>query len=292
MFDLFTNAAASLAAPAKRLWETVTTAPEAQVCESYGTSDTPEYAPLMSMMFGEEDDTTGGYEEEYQEEWTEEDDPLGQYGREEDEAMIGELASQVDLEMIDDSDKVGRMGVRMADNPVTGFRNLDEMIARATEAADGSPIGELSLMDHASPGSQSIGDEKLTLESLQNPVIRAKLEQLGAQFGPGGSIELHGCRIGGDERGDEYLRQMSQITGQPVSGGNDYQTSAFPGLEGNVKTCYPPAIDENGDLVQTCTVDSGPADYLWAANRALWRSGLETSEMTPGETRVLESASE
>ncbi|MFN0247979.1 MAG: DUF4347 domain-containing protein [Kofleriaceae bacterium] len=271
------------------------TAPETQVCvdESYAGEEAPEYAPIMSMLFGEEDEgTTGDYEEPYTDEWSEEYDPLGQYGREEDERMIAELASQVDIDMIDDSDKVGRVGVSMADNPVTGFRNLDEMIARATEAAGGSPIGQLSIMDHSSPGSQGVGNEKLTLELLQDAEVREKLAALGAQFGPDGSIELHGCRVGGDERGDEFLRQMAEVTGQRVTGGNDYQTSAMSGLEGNTKTCYPPAIDEDGNLVQTCTVDSGPMDYVWAANRALWRPSLPTSEMTPAETRILEYAAE
>jgi hypothetical protein len=294
MFDLFANAAASLAAPVKKLLSTATS-PEDEVCvdDSYATEEAPDYAPIMSMLFGEEDEgTTGDYEEPYTEEWSEEYDPLGQYLREEDEDMIGALASQVDIDMIDNSDKVGRVGVSMADNPVTGFRNLDEMIALATEAAGGSPIGELSLMDHSSPGSHGMGNEKLTLEMLQDKKIQAKLAALGAQFGPDGSIELHGCRIAGDERGDEYLRQMAAITGQRVTGGNEYQTSAMPGLEGNTKTCYPPAIDEDGNLVQTCTVDSDPTDAVWSANVSLWRSGLPRSEMTPGETRVLEYAAE
>lgn len=294
MFDFFANAAASLAAPVKNLLSTAR-APEDQVCvdESYATEEAPEYAPIMSMLFGEEDEgTTGEYEESYTDEWSEEYDPLGQYGREEDEAMIEALSSQVDIDMIDNSDKVGRTGVSLADNPVTGFRNLDEMIALATEATGGSPIGQLSIMDHSSPGSHGMGNEKLTLEMLRKPEVRAKLEALGAQFGPGGSIELHGCRIAGDERGDEYLRQMAQITGQPVTGGNEYQTSAMPGFEGNTKTCYPPAIDEDGNLVQTCAVDSDPTDALWSANVSLWRPGLPRSEMTPGGTRVLEYAAE
>jgi hypothetical protein len=211
--------------------------------------------------------------------WTEDNDPFGQCGREEDERMIAHYASLVDLNMIDDSDKVGKAGTLMEDDAITDFTDANSFIDSALDHAGDAPIGNMLLMDHGRPGQQQIGDEWLTSESLADPEMAARFSELGGAFDESGALELHGCQVAAGVAGDQFLRDLSATMNVPVTGSSEYQSPLFSGLEGTTKTCYPPALDETGELQQVCTVDRDPVrDWAWRAYIDLYRD-LEHEEM-------------
>lgn len=170
-----------------------------------------------------------------------------------------------------------------AEHYVTEFRSIQEMADAVSTEADGAPLGRLEIVDHARPGVQEVGDQDLTLESLDDEDVAAALSQLRGQFGPDGALDLKGCRVGGDEEGDALLRALARQLDVPVSGSSEYQTPFLPGLDGPVKTCYPPEFDEETQQTwQTCTTTTNPIadtyDQLqeWIGGDLL---GMEQSDM-------------
>lgn len=278
MFDLLGAATDFFAPLARAVQPDADAASHVCVDESYAATEPPDYSALPSMYFGDETGGDASFGDEY--------DPFGQVGREEDEENQIELDSTMDLDMVDDSDKVGAAAMFKEENPVAGFRGISSMVEAANQALQGMQLGTLSIQDHGSPGSQQVGDDRLTSERLRDPAVRDELAKL--PFGAYGSVELGGCRVGGDEAGDQFLRDIARETGVPATGSNAYQSPLFDGYEGAIKTCYPPELDEEtGETTQTCEVESHLTDRAWEIFSELGGKRPH-SDMTAGETRVVE----
>ena len=172
-------------------------------------------------------------------------------------SSIWDPSPSVDVTAVDATDMAGRQSALMERGEVTGFTSLDSMIDLALERAGDLPLGRLDVHDHGAQGNQGFGNEVLSLEKLEDPAVRESLARLAEAFGPEGALELHGCHVGGGERGDEYLRTLARDLDVPVSAGVPFQNS-LPGFEGSVKTCFPPELKDDGYLYQTCETEERP----------------------------------
>jgi hypothetical protein len=153
-------------------------------------------------------------------------------------APFAGLYDAVDLRAVDRTD-FGKHGSDIPD-----FDDAAGLVAGILAAADGRPIGELEIMDHAGPGQLQLGDERVFPYSLAG----SPLAELAGHFGPEGHIDLHACELAAGASGEAFLRQMVAVTGVPVSAGLEPQSVAR-GFEGPVMTCAPA-----GDEI-TCSVD-------------------------------------
>ncbi|MFN0252273.1 MAG: DUF4347 domain-containing protein [Kofleriaceae bacterium] len=236
---------------------------------------TPAKTPLLEPMFGglpgatsDESLAVPGVAPDY--------GALASYTEEELES-VDITAYESDDRLGEDFDEV------YADNGVTGFDSLQEMADLVAAKANGAPLGRLEVVDHAGPGIQEVGDQDLTLASLEDEAVLATLAQLRDQFGPDGALDLKGCRVGGDAEGDALLRALANQVDVPVSGSSEYQTPFLPGLDGPVKTCHPSEFDEETQKWwQTCTTTSGAVDKGYQKIQE-WIGGgifgMEQSEM-------------
>lgn len=171
-----------------------------------------------------------------------------------------EPLESVDVTAYESDGRIGEdLDELFAGTSVTGFNDIDGFVDSVIEAADGAPLGRVDLVDHAAPGIQEVGDEDLTLASLEDPETVEDLQRLGAKMGPDGHLYLKGCRVGGDEAGDAFLRGLARTLDHPVTGSSEYQTPLIPGMDGPIKTCYPPEFDEETQKTwQTCTTTTNP----------------------------------
>jgi len=169
-----------------------------------------------------------------------------------------------DATAIDDSDRMGKLEAALTSGEVTGFKNSQEMIDQILAAADGRPLGTVSVVDHGTPGAQQMGDEIITWTKLQDPETAAAFEKLGAAFGPDGKIDLKGCQVAQGTAGEALLKNMARLTHVPVKAGVPMQWT-YPGYEGSTLTCFPPTgTNLDGTPDQKCELDYHPdADSFW-----------------------------
>jgi len=84
---------------------------------------------------------------------------------------------------------------------------------------------------------------RISTHSLALPDVVAALRPLRNYFSPFGSIEFHGCQVGGGNEGASFLRQVSQLLGVPASGARQrQQVGNCIRFGGPVFTAYPNGV--------------------------------------------------
>ena len=99
-------------------------------------------------------------------------------------------------------------------------RNKDGVaqITTALAASQGT-INALHIISHGSDGSISLGNTALNAASLGQ--YSDTLTQWNRHFSPSGDILVYGCEVGRSEQGQDFLTQLSQLTGADVAASND-----------------------------------------------------------------------
>jgi hypothetical protein len=73
--------------------------------------------------------------------------------------------------------------------------------------------------------SQVTARSAISLRSLMLPDVVAALSPLRAYFAASGSVEFHGCQVGGGVEGQQFLQQVAGIFGVPAVAGQRAQTT-------------------------------------------------------------------
>jgi Domain of unknown function (DUF4347) len=153
---------------------------------------------------------------------------------------------------------------------VTGFTDSNQMVDGLVGAAQGHPIEQVRFDDHASPGMQQAGDERLTAGALA-PGMPAHdaFAELGANMTTDGVLQFGGCQVGEGASGEALLRAAAAASGVTTEGGTHLQRPTLPGLDGSKMVCSPNA--ETGDVdcdlferpVQDAILDQLDAFSMW-----------------------------
>ncbi len=105
----------------------------------------------------------------------------------------------------------------------------------------------LRFHGHGGPGSMVVtgdGVHGSGFHPHRSEGYRQELSRLRRLFGPLGSIELHGCRVGSGGPGARSLEILVEETGVPVSAAYSaqYGGAASDRFEGPVRTVFPHAL--------------------------------------------------
>ncbi|MCX7153610.1 MAG: DUF4347 domain-containing protein, partial [Proteobacteria bacterium] len=104
-----------------------------------------------------------------------------------------------------------------------GFSQITETLAGRTD------IAAIHLVSHGVPGSVTLGDGALSLQSLAGHSV--EVAGWRASLSPGADFLIYGCDAGEGSQGTALLAQLSSLTGADVAASND-PTGAGP-LGGN-----------------------------------------------------------
>jgi hypothetical protein len=72
---------------------------------------------------------------------------------------------------------------------------------------------------------QVISRSGISLRSLALPDVIAALSPLRGSFAPSGSVEFHGCQVGGGVQGQRFLQQIANLFGVPAVAAQRRQTT-------------------------------------------------------------------
>ena len=111
-----------------------------------------------------------------------------------------------------------------------GVEQISEILASRTG------VETVHIVSHGRPGEMTLGNTKLTLESM---IAReSEIEGWGDHLDVGADLLLYGCEVAGGDRGDSYVNLLSRLTGADVAASTDNTGSRTQGgnwvLESNV----------------------------------------------------------
>lgn len=116
-----------------------------------------------------------------------------------------------------------------------GFRGFEACVREMREG---------TITDHENAVvREAMAFSGLNASSFSNPIIAASLTPLKDLLSPYGSIEFHGCQVGGGARGQRFLQAAADFFGVPCSGAERKQTTGDAvRFSGPVATACPGAV--------------------------------------------------
>jgi hypothetical protein len=70
-----------------------------------------------------------------------------------------------------------------------------------------------------------IDHSQISLATLQDPNVMSQFVTLAPLFHQLGSVEFHGCQVGGGIEGERMLRRVADLLGVPATGARHKQTT-------------------------------------------------------------------
>lgn len=108
---------------------------------------------------------------------------------------------------------------------------LDQLIQALEGRED---IAAIHLFSHGESGRIYLGSESYTLEDLQ--MRTEALDSIGHALTTDGDILLYGCDIGADFIGQEFVEQLSALTGADIAASNDATGNTIYGGDWTLET--------------------------------------------------------
>jgi hypothetical protein len=107
----------------------------------------------------------------------------------------------------------------------------------------GIAFGKRVLYDNQGKKTFIMPDDLSSFESRNLEKVKPYISKLRSVFGVFTCVELHGCRIASGDTGRQFIKNLAEIWGVPVSAGNEYQYSGNVAntfkFEGSVFTAFP-----------------------------------------------------
>ena len=147
-----------------------------------------------------------------------------------------------------------------AGSEATPFSDLSTLVGEVLAQAGTRPIRQLRIVAHGSSGVLYLGQgpDTRTVDRYQLGDYLPALAPLAGHFAPDGHVEFDSCNLAQYEGGEQFISELSQLWGVPVTAARQAQLAAFPGLEGSTVTASP---DEEGG-VELSEDDSPWTDWL------------------------------
>ena len=102
-----------------------------------------------------------------------------------------------------------------------GVQQISEILSSRTG------VETVHIVSHGRPGEMTLGDTKLTLESM---IARsAEIEEWSAHLDQGADLRLYGCEVAGGDRGETYGELLSRLTGADVAASTDNTGGSMQG---------------------------------------------------------------
>ena len=130
----------------------------------------------------------------------------------------------VDITVIDQSDRAGRVFSRGHAGAVAMARDVREVVTQVIQAAGCRPIARLLLADHGTSSSMTLGDSSVSMHNLNT--WQPELARLRGAFAPDGFVLLISCNVG---NADALLRELVRTVGVPVCAATGSVIAGFGG---------------------------------------------------------------
>ncbi|NTU53949.1 MAG: DUF4347 domain-containing protein, partial [Chlorobiaceae bacterium] len=179
--------------------------------------------------------------------------------------------------------------------PGTRYLVLDESrdgIGQIVSALGGeSGYDSIQIISHGSPGSLTLGSIELNRETLG--LYATQLAVIGNTLTDTGDLLLYGCNVAADQKGEQFVNALSQMTGADVAASDDKTGSEATGgdwaLEtrsGQVETTSLNVTEYQGSLGADSQIPAGLVNppYSWAGISFTYRVNGEITTSDPLNT--------
>lgn len=125
----------------------------------------------------------------------------------------------------------------------TGWHIRATLRGEPITAYDEIDRGGPTLRDEENSMRHVIAGASLSNNSLNNADIARSLQSISPLFAPFGSVEFHGCQVGGGAIGARFLRRVADLLGVPAVGARGRQwTSNAVRYHGHIRTQAPRGV--------------------------------------------------
>jgi Domain of unknown function (DUF4347) len=144
----------------------------------------------------------------------------------------GSGGGPITVSVIDDRDHVGwaAAATRLGEYSMT---NVETMVAAVLKAKGNRKIGRLNILDHGNEDGFEVGDDWVTLATLDK---FPQLTQLRGLYSTGGYVHLQGCNVG---RATALMQRLANMWEIKVVAGTGLQNPVYRINTGKFVECLP-----------------------------------------------------